>query len=126
MYPEFSYIGIAQAQGYFNQAELYCRNCLNIVCNVNSLTMFLYTLTAHIASLFAPAANGQASSPLVGRIANASEGSVSVATEYPAVPAATWYVQTKYGAAFWEATKGYRTMRYIPGITRNMQPWPYQ
>ena len=34
---------------------------------------------------------------------------------YPEVAGAEWFVQTKYGAAYWAATARYRTARYYPG-----------
>jgi Protein of unknown function (DUF4054) len=72
-------------------------------------------LTAHVAALFAPL-NGQPSPSYVGRISNASEGSVSVGIDFPGcTPNNAWYCQTKYGAMYWAATARYRTMRYHPG-----------
>jgi hypothetical protein len=84
-------------------------------------------VTAHIAALNAPI-GGQPSSPLVGRINNATEGTISVQTQmdYPA-GSAQWFVQTKYGAAYWAATAGFRTMRYLgPGQqARGANRWPH-
>lgn len=61
---------------------------------------------------------------IVGRIASATEGSVSVAAEYDAPPNASqaWLIQTKYGAEYWSATAKYRTARYVPN--RNTNPTP--
>ena len=73
--------------------------------------------------------NGEAASPLVGRINNATEGSVTVGTDMGQVPfTAAWFLQTKYGAAFWQATAPFRTMQYVPGRSReitwrNRFPW---
>jgi hypothetical protein len=72
-------------------------------------------LTAHIAKLFAPV-NGVPSPDFVGRLNSASEGSVSVGLDFPGIsPNAAWYMQTKYGAMYWQLTARYRTMRYFPG-----------
>ena len=112
------------AQAYFDEAQLYCDNTpLSPVHVLTIRAQFLGMLTAHIATLNTPL-NGQPSSPLVGRISNATEGSVSVQTEYD-VPAgsAQWFAQTKYGAAFWSATAAYRTMRYVPNPARDMDPY---
>src|SRR5262249_37816262 len=71
-----------------------------------------------------PQVNGQPSTDpgalpnpgTVGRVASATEGSVSVTLEMPNQPAAAaWYLQTPYGASFWAATALYRTARYVPG-----------
>src|SRR5208282_6034259 len=105
----------------------YCRNDGGgPVCDANQQTLLLNLLTAHIAQLFAPAKNGQSPSTLVGRINTASEGSVSVGAEFPATPAASWYITTQYGAAYWQLMLPFRTARYLPGYVRNQQPWPYQ
>jgi hypothetical protein len=122
-FPEFQYITQPMAQAYFNWATLYCQNTLRFVCDPNTLTMLLNMLTAHLAKLFAPLPTGQNSSDAVGRIASAGEGSVNVSLDYNAPQAASWYLQSRYGAAFWEATKAYRTARYLRPQIRNMNPW---
>jgi len=128
-YPEFAYLSAPQGQNYFNIAQLYLANTpCGVVPNCSpafALTMVLYMLTSHVAALLAPgpptagAPNGSPASPLVGRITNASEGSVSVAVDMPDQPAsAAWYNQTKYGAMAWAALAPFRTMRYFPGARR--------
>ena len=80
-------------------------------------------LVAHIAALNS-GTNGNAAPETVGRVDQATEGSVSVHLDMGAVPGtAAWYMQTKYGAAYWSATKQYRTMRYLTGKSRP-QSWP--
>ena len=84
--------------------------------------MLLNMLTAHIAALNAPL-GGQPSSPLVGRVSNATEGTVTVATDNQYPPGSVqWYQQTKYGAAFWAASAQYRTAIYAPGPRRSFEP----
>lgn len=124
-YPEFSKVDQGYATLCFNEATLYCANVLKIVCQASTLSALLNMLTAHIVKLYAPQVNGQpdtidpgaAPNPgTVGRISNATEGSVSVTLEMPDQPAAAaWYLQTAYGASFWAATAVYRTARYVPG-----------
>jgi hypothetical protein len=84
-------------------------------------------LTAHIAFLNASLAADPDKAQIVGRISSAGEGSVNLGTENSFPPGTSqWYQQSRYGSAFWEATKPYRTMRYLPGRTRNMNPrWPF-
>jgi hypothetical protein len=143
-YPEFVNVDQGYAQLCFDEATLYCANVLCIVCTVSALTALLNMLTAHIVRLYAAQVNGQSdtesstSTPnpgTVGRISNATEGSVSVTIDMPTLPqAAAWYAQTQYGMSFWAATAIYRTARYVPG--NPMQPafgpgsaapyaWPY-
>jgi Protein of unknown function (DUF4054) len=122
-YPEFSYLTALQGGNYFNQACLYVDNTVFSPITDGSPTgaraTILYAMTSHVARLFAPGppVNGvsQPASPLVGRISNASEGSVSVATDMPSNPNAAWFNQTPYGAAAWQMMAPYRTFRYRPG-----------
>jgi hypothetical protein len=121
-YPEFAQSGgtqpvtPAQAQAFFDEASLYMRNDGGgPVSSAVTQLLLMNMVTAHVAALNANLANGQPTSPLVGRISNASEGSVSVAVEFSPEVAAQWFNQTKYGAAFWAATKAYRMAVYVPG-----------
>jgi hypothetical protein len=102
---------------YFNEAGIYCDNTANSLITDDSAgglrSMLLNMLTAHIAALNA-VINGQASSSIVGRVTSASEGSVSVSADYQAPGSAAWFAQTKYGAAYWQATSAYRSFRYLP------------
>lgn len=124
-YPELS-TSVPQplAQQYFNEATLYCDNTpCSIVTDLVMRAVLLNMLTAHIAALNAPL-NGQSSSPLVGRINSATEGSVSVGTQLDMPPgSAQWYSQTKYGLAFWQATVQFRSMQYVPGRVPVANPW---
>lgn len=124
-YPELAAsVSQPQAQGYFNEATLYCDNTpCSVIRDLCMRAVLLNMVTAHIAALNAPL-NGEPSSPLVGRINSASEGSVSVGTQLD-MPAgsAQWYSQTKYGLAYWQATAQFRSMRYVPGPVPIANPW---
>lgn len=126
-YPQFSTLTSEQVVGSILPiAEIYCRNDGGgPVTLATTQTVLLNMMVAHIAQLMYGADGGGASG-LVGRISNASEGSVSVGTDFPTTPNNAWFFQTPFGAMFWQATAAYRTMRYIPGYTRNFNPWPYQ
>jgi len=112
------------AQQYFYEATLLCDNTpRSPIRDLGQRGMLLGMVTSHIAALNAPL-NGQPSSPLVGRISNASQGSVSVATQLDMSPGtAQYWAQTKYGLAFWTATAQYRTMHYVPGCVPNANPY---
>lgn len=119
-YPEFS--GSVQpglAQAYFDEATGILDNTDSS--NVTDTTVrlrLLNMLTAHIAAL-----SGCNASPLVGRIASASEGSVSVTAEYNGDNRAAWFNQTKYGAAYWQAMRGlWQGPRYVPGFQPIFDP----
>ena len=130
-YPELSAsVGPTLAQLYFNEAGLYCDNSDASPISDDSVggerSMFLNMLTAHIAALNA-SINGQPSSPLVGRVSSATQGSVSVSTDNQYLPGSVqWYQQTKYGAAFWAATAKYRTFFYVCGHPRTVDPYQSQ
>ncbi len=128
-YPEFSSVSVPTLQAYFNEATIYLNNTDTSPVTDGSVgglrSMLLNMLTAHIAALNS-GVNGVAPSQLVGRIDQASEGSVSVHADMGAIPGtAAWYMQTKYGAAYWQATATYRTMRYFPGTSKT-QAFPWQ
>ncbi|MDE3023344.1 MAG: DUF4054 domain-containing protein, partial [Pseudomonadota bacterium] len=107
-YPEFSTVPTATLQAYFNEAGMYLNNTDSSPVTDFSVGGIRYILlnmiTAHIAALNS-GVNGQAASPLVGRINSATEGSVSVTADMGAVTnTQAWYMQTKYGAAYWQAS----------------------
>lgn len=114
-YPEFIPVPQMLVQAYWTEATIYCRNDGGgPIQDAASQGILLNMLTAHICKLNA-AINGIESPQTVGRISNATEGSVSVGLAYEMPGTAAWYAQTKYGAAYWAATAPYRTMRYLPG-----------
>ena len=124
-FPELAGSVIAgQAQLYFNRAQLFCDNTpTSIIRNLCERSILLNLATAHVASLNAPMVqNGYTipSSPLVGRISNATEGSVNVTTQLD-VPAGCpqYLAQSKYGIEFYNATAKYRMMSYAPGPRYN-------
>jgi Protein of unknown function (DUF4054) len=137
-YPELisPQTGLPQAQNYFNEASLLCDNtpCSHIQdASVGGQRyILLHMLTAHIAALRAPMpqpdGSSQPSSPIVGRIFDATQGSVSVQTEMkgPEPGGQAWYVQTKYGAQYWQMTAQFRVGRYYPGHSDHaIEPYPW-
>lgn len=128
-YPEFANVPEPTALAYFNQATLYQANDGGgppITVAAQALTL-LNMLTAHIASINAPPDQGGSGSTLVGRVSSASEGSVSVQTDFgdakSSSPSAAWFNQTKYGAAWWQATAPFRTFRHRPAWAGNRSPY---
>jgi len=124
-YPEFSYLAnTPQLQEYFTEATMYHRNDGGgPVKDGTQQTLLLNMLTAHIAKLNAPLASGQTAPDTVGRVSNASEGSVSVALEMSSSELAQWFNQTKYGAAYWAATRPFRTFRWRTRCPYNPTPF---
>lgn len=113
-YPEFSTVLDAILGEYFIEATIYLDNTdASPVSDVDRRTVLLNMLVAHIAQINS-GAYGQGSSSLVGQITSATEGSVSVSVaNMAATGTSAWFQQTKYGAAYWQATAPYRTFRYV-------------
>jgi hypothetical protein len=111
-YPEFAALSPKTLDAYFSEATLYLDNSdASPVADVTARAVLFNMLVAHIAAL--------ASAQLVGRISQATEGSVSVTADMgPPAGTSAWFMQTKYGASFWQATASYRTFRYYPGSSR--------
>lgn len=109
-----------QAEAYFGQACLILNNTdQSRVTDVNARLALLNMLVAHIAALGLPSR-----SSLVGRINSATEGSVTVQAEYKGPDQAAWFLQTPYGAQYWQSTAQYRTAHYVPGPTRYLGTVP--
>src|SRR5690348_805737 len=115
-YPEFNAVNASVLASLFGEATLMLDNtAASRVQQIEQRTPLLWMLTAHLTALNV-GVNGEAPSPLVGRIASASEGSVSVNVDNGPQPAtAAWYMQTKYGAQYWQMTASLRSARYVPG-----------
>lgn len=116
-YPEFASVSNVLLGACFVEATLYLSNADNSpVQDVTRRTLMLNMLTAHIAYLGgALASDGQARP--VGRVSQASEGSVSASFDFGTPGTEVWYSQSQYGAAFWQATLSLRRFRYIPQPT---------
>lgn len=112
-YPEFAAVSDATLTACFMEAGLYLSNADNSpVQNLTRRATLFNMLTAHVAYLGGLLSADGMPRP-VGRVSQASEGSVSAAFEFLTPGTAAWFTQTQYGAAFWQATSGLRGFRYI-------------
>lgn len=102
----------ATATAYFAEATFLLDNTdCSIVQDVGQRLVLLNLITAHIAYLASPARAGA-----VGRISDATQGSVSTSLDYGDVSKSeAYWVQSPYGAQYWAMTVRYRTMQYRPG-----------
>lgn len=114
-FPEFATVADAALLVNFDAATLMLNNtCKSRVCDAVLREKLLNWLTAHITAL-RNGVNGQPPSGLVGRISDATEGSVSVGTEFAvATFDQAWYSQTQYGVLYWNGTAGFRMFIYAP------------
>ena len=116
------------AASYFTIAQLLVDNTdCSPVADVNARLIMLDYVVAHLASLSGyPLQPGQTvpqPRDLVGRTSSATEGTVSVSTDYGAMREnSAWWMQTQYGAIFWQLTRQFRTMHYVAPMPRYFGP----
>ena len=135
-FPEFEQVDQSTMSAWFTVAgATVCRNDgLGPVSNVATQTVLMNFATAHLMLLFVSQVDGQPNTEsssavpapnIIGRVQSATEGSVTVQAEYPQPPSGTaaWWLQTRYGAFWWQATSPYRTFRYVPGPQRYFGPY---
>ena len=117
-YPQFATVDAGLLQAFFDEAgTMYLtNNAYSIVRDLTKRAMLLNLIVAHLATLsgvLTPSGQGSTATQ-VGRVASASEGSVSASMDMGQQPkAAAFWLQTQYGAQYWQATAEYRTMRYV-------------
>lgn len=105
-----------------------------MVSDANTRLTLLYILTAHVGFIINGTNDGAGTiSPpyaVVGRLASATEGTVTAAVEWAAEvsDSEAFYLQSKYGALFWQMTAQFRTMHYIgpPSFGPNGPGFPFQ
>lgn len=104
----------AQLDMFFTIAEGFLDNTeCSVVKNPSERKTMLYLLVAHMASLNQQTESGNA---VVGRVSSASEGTVSISLDYGVMDnTSRWYLQTPYGAMYFQMTKKYRSFLYRLG-----------
>lgn len=120
-YPEFSGLSDDVCARLFDVACIYLNNTdRSPIRNAAKRETLLFMLMAHVQSLSAnatgSASGGSAAggSGMVGRVSSATEGSVSISADYgPTSGSAAWFLQTQYGAMYWQAISSLRMFRYI-------------
>lgn len=120
LYPSVNATG-PQLNDYFVMAETFLDNTpCSVVKDLEARKRLLYLLVAHIATLTGMAEKGN---NVVGRISSATEGTVSISLDYGVMGNnERWYLQTPWGAMYWQLTKKYRSAVYRMGLT----PMPVQ
>lgn len=101
---------------YFALATLILDNsCASVVTDGVMRERLLNLLVAHIATL-QPTAAG--SSIPVGRVSGATEGTVAVQLQYATIVSQSmaFFIQTQYGALFWQLTSPWRSFRYVAPV----------
>jgi hypothetical protein len=94
-------------------AQVYCRNDgTGPINDPNTQLQALNLMVAHIAQLLYPPANNGLPVGNVGRLASATQGSVSASFEVQGPPSAAWFLQTQYGATYWQLILPFRVGFY--------------
>lgn len=119
----------AQAAGDWEEAGLFLSNCANsLVQPIGKRAVILGMITAHLAALSMRSANANdPAGAIVGRMSQASEGSVSTSMDLETPGSAAWWAQSRYGLLAWQALAPYRTALYIasPQIPLGAQSFPF-
>ncbi len=102
----------AQLEMFFYEAEIMLNNTeKSCIKDLKKRKVLLYLIVAHLATLQGQIDAGNA---LVGRVSSASEGSVSVSSDYGSMGnSERWWLQSPYGAKYWQLTMPYRSALYI-------------
>jgi Protein of unknown function (DUF4054) len=109
-YPEFANVCPNTAATYFDEASAYFNPTDgSIVKNYVIRKAAMWALIAHIAALASKDRQG-----IVGRVAEASEGTVRTKLEMgPSTNANDWFKQTQYGASFLRMVAPYTLAHYV-------------
>ena len=111
-YPEFSAVYNVTLAACFTEACIYLSNLSNSpVQDIPRRTLLLWMLTAHVAYIGGLLSTDGMPRP-VGRISQATEGSVSASFEGMTPGSAQWFQSSQYGASYWQATSSLRGFRY--------------
>lgn len=129
-FPAFSLVPAVTLGLNFALACLQLQNtCCSVVQDAPTRQGLLYLLTAHITALL-NGVNGEAPQGVVGRVSGATEGAVSVQTDFVTKDeAAAFYSQTQWGALYWKSTAQFRSAKYYPAANAGSQysawdAWP--
>lgn len=114
VYPQFAKFTDEQLDWFFESVENdVLDNTITSCIPLKTRKKLFYLLIAHLAELQGRIDSGNSS--LVGRVSSASEGSVSISSDYPTGSGALeqWLKQTPYGAQFYAFTAKYRVVLWV-------------
>lgn len=118
IYTQFSARTDAQLNWFFEEVENDVLDNSETSCiSLKTRRKLFFLLVAHKAELQNRIDSGNTG--MVGRISSASEGSVSVTTDYStsSTALAQWLNQTPYGAEYYALTARYRTALWVAAGT---------
>ncbi len=119
-FPQFAAYNAANPAGLqmlFDEAALLCKNdYTSLVKDLGERAILLNLITAHIATLngITEPTGAGSTAKQVGRVSSATQGSESASLDMGAVHgSAAWWMQTQYGASYWQMSAKYRNARFI-------------
>lgn len=116
LYPQFAAVADALLEMYFTLATMILNNsCSSVVSDANLREQLLNLLVAHIATLWPTAASAGSGGGIVGNVTSATEGTVSVSAAWASQVSQSmaYFIQTQFGALFWQLTSPFRSFRYV-------------
>ena len=130
-YPQFASFTNEQLNFFFKSVQGRILDNSETSCiSLANREIWFYLLVAHKAELQNRINSGN--SGLVGRVSSATEGSVSISTDYSLGSGALgqWLNQTPYGAEFFALTTAWRTALWVAGrapmpVKRDKWPYPF-
>lgn len=129
-FPQFNRYSDEQLTYFFESIEGLLNNSETSCISLKNRKLWYWLLVAHKAELQNRINDGNTG--LVGRISSATEGSISVSTDYPMGSGAMeqWLKSTPYGAEFYAKTAAYRTATWVAAtapmpVKRTKWPYPF-
>lgn len=129
-FPQFNSYSNEQLTYFFESIEGLLDNSETSCISLKNRKLWYWLLVAHKAELQNRINGGNTG--LVGRISSATEGSISVSTDYPMGSGAMeqWLKSTPYGAEFYAKTAAYRTATWVAAtapmpVKRTKGPYPF-
>ncbi|AVO23801.1 hypothetical protein [Xanthomonas phage XPP8] len=120
VYPEFVAVPDARLTALFNLVgyTILDNTDASVIVDPLRRAPLLDLLVAHMLALFGYVNADGSITPgagTVGRVANASEGSVSTSLAYstPSGAGEAWFSQTPYGAMYWAMSAPFRSFHYV-------------
>ncbi|WP_347220347.1 DUF4054 domain-containing protein [Chryseobacterium sp.] len=116
LYPQFSKFTDKQLQWFFDQVEnTVLDNTATSCIDVKTRRKLFYYLVAHVAEL--QGRIDSRNSSLIGRVSSATEGSVSINTDFPTSVGklSSWLNQTPYGVSYLAMISPYLSALWFNG-----------
>lgn len=116
LFPQFATVADSLLMMFFDLATLILNNtCNSLVSDAAMRERLLNLLVAHMATQWPTAAAAGSGGGIVGNVTGATEGTVSISAAWASEVSQSmaYFIQTQFGAMFWQLTSPYRSFRYV-------------